>query len=234
MSTPEQHLADAFVTVAASLGHAYDVPAFLDVLATTGRDLLEAHAAGAVLVLDAAQPARVAGSDPQVALLEEEAAQGQEGPGHDCRRTGETLDVTLGAESAGLRWPRYTARARELGYARVAALPLRGHDERVGALVLLRGDEDPLSPGALALGRALADAATIALLRERALDESRRLTAQLEQALSSRIVIEQAKGVLASRLTLSVDEAFVLLRRHARAHQRKLSDVAMDVVGGRM
>ncbi|MCX5204284.1 GAF and ANTAR domain-containing protein [Streptomyces sp. NBC_00237] len=232
MTTPDQRLADAFVAVADSLNRSYDVPSFLVTLAAWGKELLGVRAVGAVLVLDGARPAHVAGSDPQAALLEQEAAGWQEGAGHDCLHTGDVSDTVLDEASAGLRWPWYAARARQFGYARAAALPLRRNDERVGALVLLRDDAEPLSPGTLSLGRSLTEAATIALLCERELNDSRILTSQLKRALTSRVVIEQAKGVLANRLNSSMDETFALLRRYARSHQLKLDDVATGVVDG--
>lgn len=233
MSPSDQRLADAFVALAHVLDDSFVPATFLTVLSERSADLLDVQAAGAVLVMDGPDFPCVSGSDPRIAALESEAAQAQEGPGHDCRLKGSRAETALDAQ-AQLRWPMYTSRARALGFTRVAALPLRVCDTLLGALVLLRTDGAPLPEDALALGQSLADAATVALLRQHELNKSRVLTAQLEQALTSRIVLEQAKGVLATRLRVTVDEAFVVLRTHARANQLKLSEVALAVVEGRL
>ncbi|WP_438291088.1 ANTAR domain-containing protein [Streptomyces sp. HUAS TT7] len=115
----------------------------------------------------------------------------------------------------------------------MTALPLYLRDACVGSLVLLRSGGAPLPPDKLALARALADAAAISLLRENQLRESRTRTTQLEHALTSRITIEQAKGVLATRMSVLVDEAFDGLRRYARSRRLKVAAVALDIVAGR-
>ncbi|WP_419997170.1 ANTAR domain-containing protein [Streptomyces boninensis] len=142
---------------------------------------------------------------------------------------------TATSPAARMRWPRYAARAQELGYGDFTALPLRsgeGRDQVLGALVLLAGARRPLSAGAAEVGESLAEAAAIALLRERTVAEGRVLAGQLQHALSSRVVIEQAKGILAARLSITVEEAFAQLRTHARSARRRMADVAREVVGG--
>ncbi|WP_329124626.1 GAF and ANTAR domain-containing protein [Streptomyces sp. NBC_01465] len=234
MSTPDQRLANTFVALAGSLGPTHDLAHFLAVLTERSVELLGIDAAGAVFADGVHGAVQAGASDPRVAELELAAAGWKEGPAYDCVRTGVLPETALDGLPAQQRWPQYTPRARALGCARVVALPLRLLEETVGALVLFRNSRNPLDPGALALGQSLADAATIALLRERELTASKVLSAQLEQALSSRIVIEQAKGVLATRLTLSVDQAFDVLRGYARSHRTKLAEVALDVVEGRL
>ncbi|MEV0091384.1 GAF and ANTAR domain-containing protein [Streptomyces sp. NPDC050738] len=234
MSTPDQRLANAFVALADTLEHVRDLTHFLTVLTERSVEVLGVDAAGAVIVTGHPQVVRVAASEPRVAQLELEATDWQEGPAWDCRRSGVIPETVMDGMVARQRWPKYTARARAVGYARVVALPLRLREESVGALVLLRNEHEPLGADFLALAQSLADAATMALLRERDLTASRLLSSQLEQALTSRIVIEQAKGVLANRLTLSMDQAFELMRGYARSHRRKLAEVALDVVEGRL
>ncbi|MER0449039.1 GAF and ANTAR domain-containing protein [Streptomyces sp. Edi4] len=221
--------------LAQSWGDAFDTADFLTTLAHRSVELLGAGAAGAVLVAtDAHRGVRAGASDPGVRRLELDAADWQEGPGHDCLRAGEPLpDIAFQETRTRLRWPQYSARARALGFTGVAALPLRWQDEPVGALVLLRGKSVPLSMDALAIGQSLADAAAIALVRERELARSRTLASQLEHALTSRIVIEQAKGVLATRMGLPMDTVFDLLRRYTRSRHLRIADVARDVVEGR-
>ncbi|NEC85098.1 ANTAR domain-containing protein [Streptomyces sp. SID12501] len=234
--TPEQRLADAFVALAGGTANSSsDGPGPLSVLAHRAPALLGTHAATVVFAPEGYDAAHVTGSNPQVSLLEHEAVGWREGPGHDCRQagTGPRTPAALDSGPARRRWPHYTPRALKLGYTHVVALPLRGHSGTSGALILLSCTRHAFSPATLELGRSLADFTAVVLEHAREADRSRTLTAQLEQALTSRVVIEQAKGVLATLRAVSLDEAFDLLRKHARSRQRPLKDVARDVVEGR-
>jgi hypothetical protein len=133
--------------------------------------------------------------------------------------------------SAG-RWPRFTAAAAEVGFVSVHALPMRLRAEIIGALNLFGVEAGALDDDRLRAGTALADVATIGLLQQRAIRSRDIVTEQLQHALNSRILIEQAKGVLAERLQVDLDHAFALLRRAARARNRRLSDLAQAVVDG--
>ncbi|MFD9632245.1 ANTAR domain-containing protein [Streptomyces violascens] len=234
MTSPHQQLADALLALAAEPGDTLAPGAFLARLCVHSVELLGLDAAGAVLVEDGQNSRQVGASDPQVARLERDAAEWRQGPAHDCRNSGAALPETaLDHPVQRARWPRYAPRALALGHERVTALPLYLRDACVGSLVLLRSGGSPLPPDKLALARALADAATISLLRENQLRESRTRTTQLEHALTSRITIEQAKGVLATRMGVPVDEAFDDLRRYARSHHLKVAAVAHDIVAGK-
>ncbi|MEU6380822.1 GAF and ANTAR domain-containing protein [Streptomyces sp. NPDC046909] len=231
MSAPvqQQRIAQAFVELAAC--GVIDPGRLLAVLAAHGSELLGDYAAIVLYAPDEHAQVQVAGTGQELMRLAQEAVQWDEGPGPQARRTGRPVpDTALAGEPARRSWPRYTPRALELGFGRVAALPLHVGDLTLGALVLLGPGPAPLSPGLLELGQSLTDAAGWALERDRLLRESRALSDQLGQALSSRIIIEQAKGMLAASLSIGVDEAFELLRTHARSHRRRLADVAGDVV----
>ena len=128
------------------------------------------------------------------------------------------------------RWPRFTARARQAGHRAVHALPLRLHSETIGALNLFGNVS--LSPQDLRIGQALADVATIGILQERAIHHREILAEQLQVALNSRVIIEQASGILAERGKLDIAQAFTMLRSHSRSSGRRLSDLARDVVNG--
>ncbi|MFF0184032.1 ANTAR domain-containing response regulator [Streptomyces sp. NPDC005244] len=241
MSTPmpQQRLAHAFVELA---GHGVTEPddpsGLLATLATIGPRLLGSHGATVIHVPDDHLPVQLAGTDPDLVDLEWEAVEWGEGPGHDARRTGRPVpDSLLDAPQAQQAWPRYAPRAVQLGCRRAVALPLSagpGRGLTLGALVLLYTGPDPLTDEVLALARAFADAAGYTLARDREIRQSRALADQLGHALKSRVVIEQAKGVLAARRKVSVDEAFAVLRAHARSQQRRLAEVARDVVDGRL
>jgi GAF domain-containing protein len=234
--TPEQRLADVFVALAGGTADGpLDIAGALSVLARRSPALLGAGAAAVVFDPGGREVTHVVGSDPEVCRLERDAVGWREGPGHDCHVThGHLAQAALEGRPARQRWPHYAPRALGLGYTRVAALPLRARARTSGALVLLSGTRQrSFSPDTLALGQSMADFTAITVQRAREADRSRTLAAQLELALSSRVVIEQAKGVLATRWAVTVDDAFDRLRRHARSRQRQVSDVAREVVEGR-
>jgi hypothetical protein len=130
------------------------------------------------------------------------------------------------------RWPQFAEAARAHGFVSVHALPLRLRETVIGALNLFCSGLEPLREDDVRIGQALADVATIGILAQRGLEQADLIATQLQNALNSRITIEQAKGVLAERLSISVDEAFVVLRRHARDHNLRMSDLARAVANG--
>ena len=130
------------------------------------------------------------------------------------------------------RWPRFAAAARQAGFAAVQALPMRLRDQVIGALNLFRARPGTFDPAAIRVGQALADVATISLLHERSMRHSDTLNEQLQTALNSRVIIEQAKGKLAERLGLDMSQAFSLLRDHARARNLRLSGLAQAFIDG--
>jgi hypothetical protein len=132
------------------------------------------------------------------------------------------------------RWPAFTEAALSAGFAAVHALPMRLREQAIGALGLYSTRPARLSGQSAELGQALADVATIGILHERALHHQEVVTEQLQKALHSRITIEQAKGVVAERLHVSIDEAFTLIRAHARNHNLKLADAARAITEGEL
>jgi hypothetical protein len=149
----------------------------------------------------------------------------------DCFRTGEAVAVA-DLSAATDRWPRFVAEARERGFGAVHALPMRLRTDVIGALNLFGTKPSALDADAAQLGQALADVATIGLLQERTIRHRATLAEQLQTALNSRVIIEQAKGVIAERKNIDMDRSFVLLRKAARATNRRLSDLARDLVDG--
>jgi hypothetical protein len=233
----QQRLAKAFVDLAAGreITEPSDPTGLLQALATHGTELLCDCAATVLYVPDDHAPPQVVGTGGEPVRLARDAAAWGEGPGQEAHRTGRPVpDTELDGEAARRDWPRYTPRALELGYGRVAALPLHVGADTLGALVLLGRGTAALRPELLELGQSLTDVAGWTLERERRLSASRALADQLGEALTSRVVIEQAKGTLAARLSVTVDEAFRLLRAHARSHRRRLTEVAREVVEHRL
>jgi GAF domain-containing protein len=175
----------------------------------------------------------MASSSEASRLLELFELQAQEGPCLDCYSTGEPV-LNQDLASAGGRWPLFAAEALAAGFKSVHALPMRLRGAVIGALNLFHVDPGLMRPADITAAQAMADVATIAVLQHRASVEAQIINEQLSHALNSRIIIEQAKGMLSERAGIDVDEAFGHLRSHARNHNRQLVDVAQDVLDGRL
>lgn len=223
-------LADVLVELADTLVDDFDVIDFLHVLTQRCVQLLDVSAAG--LLLTDAQGALqvVAASTERTRLLELFQLQTDQGPCVDCFRTGQPVSVADLPEAG--RWPRFTAAAAEVGFAAVHAVPMRLRKEVIGALNFFGTHPGALDAGRLRMGQALADVATIGLLQQRAIHRRDVLTEELQTALNSRVMIEQAKGVLAERMQIDMDRAFDVLRSYSRNHNRRLSELAEAIVDG--
>ena len=171
-----------------------------------------------------------ASSSEQVRLLELYELQNEEGPCLECFASGAAVSSDDLEDGDGTRWPKFGSEATAAGFRSVLALPLRLRSETIGALNMFRAGAGPLGTADRGLAQALADVATIGILQERGSQRREVLARQLQGALSSRVVIEQAKGVIAERLGVHVDEAFDLMRGYARSQNEKLSEVAERVV----
>ena len=233
MTATERQVREAFIELADTLVSDFDIIDFLGRLATRCTELLGVTACGVLLADQHGQLTLAAASTEQARLLELSQVQSSEGPCLDAFTTG--VPVQRGNLGDGdPRWPAFTAAARAAGFSAVQALPMRLREERLGALNLLNAAPGPFSSDTVALGQALADAATIGIVHQRALARQEVLAEQLHAALTSRIAVEQAKGFLAERLGIGVDAAFGVLRRYARDNNRRLTAVATDIVEGRL
>jgi GAF domain-containing protein len=231
-STVREHrIADVFVALADTLVSGFDVVSLFDDLAGACVELVEVTAAGLMLV-DAGGRLRVmASSSERSRLLELLEIQNDEGPCLDCYHTGEAVLVDDLTTVNG-RWPTFTDEASRVGFGAVYALPMRLREETIGALNLFSREPHALTEPRRRLAQGLADVATIGILQQRSVQRSADLAEQLQTALNSRLIIEQAKGVLAEREKTDMAAAFELLRGHARRTGHKLSDVAAAVVTG--
>lgn len=225
-------LAEVFVELADTLVDEFDAIDFLSTLAERSVGLLKVDAAG-VIVDDQGQLRLVASTSDRAELVELFELQSDEGPCLDCLRSGQPV-VNITGPQARVRWPLFTAAAESVGYQAVYAIPLRLRDSVVGAMNLFGVDPVVLDPDDITLAQALADIATIGLLQERAVRESRMLADQLQTALQSRIIIEQAKGVLLAGSAIDVDEAFRAIRAYSRRNNLALRDVATAVIERRL
>jgi GAF domain-containing protein len=235
MQTTVSHsqLVSAFVELADTLVGDFDVSDLLHGLVGHCVDLLEVEAAGLLLSDQRGSLQVVASSAERTRLLELFQLETNDGPCLDCFRTGKPVSVPdLSTEPT--RWPQFTERARAEGYAAVHALPMRLRDEVIGALNLFNGTPGDLPIDDLLVAQSLADVATIGILQERAIHQSEVIVEQLQGELNSRIVIEQAKGLIAEAGGLDMDEAFARLRVHARNTSTRLGEVARRLVEGKL
>ncbi|MET9293419.1 GAF and ANTAR domain-containing protein [Streptomyces sp. NPDC003077] len=197
-------------------------------------ELLPVAGAG-VTVLDEMRRVEYAtASDERCGHLEQVQIDLNEGPCLEATRTGVALAVTSLTGPPALRWPRFAGHARRVGISAVAAVPLRSPALTIGALNLMRDQDSDAAPNGpqMRIAQALADAAASCFGHRQEARDQAVMIEQLTIALDSRLVIEQAKGVMSERLNVSVDEAFQRLRQHARARQQKLTALAADVAQG--
>ncbi|ONI92157.1 transcriptional regulator [Saccharothrix sp. ALI-22-I] len=226
-----ERLVETFVELADTLVDDFDVIDFLHMLADRCVELLAVDAAGLLLVDQQGRLQLIATSNEQARLLELFQLQNDEGPCLDAFASGARVSHPDLA-NAGERWPRFTAAATEAGFAAVDAVPMRLRNEVIGALNLFRNQSGELDATALRTATALVDVATIGLLQHRSIHHHQVLTEQLQAALNSRVIVEQAKGLIAERLQVDMDTAFAALRGYARGHNLKLSRVADEVIAG--
>jgi transcriptional regulator with GAF, ATPase, and Fis domain len=228
----ESRVARVFVSLADTMIDDFDLAEFLHMLVDQCVELLEVDAAGVLLADQRGGVRMAAASSEKAELLELFAADTKGGPCVECVRTGEPVSSRdLAAETD--RWPRYAVAAELCGYRAVHALPMRLRREVIGALSLLNTGPVPADSTSADLGQALADVATIGILQQRTIDHGEILTEQLQTALTTRVVLEQAKGMLAAHSgTLTPEDAFTALRGYARTNHERLSDLARKVVDG--
>lgn len=229
--TREAVLARTFVELADTLVDDFDVVDLLSRLADRCVDVLDVDAAG-IMLASPDGPLRVmASSSEAMRVLELYEIQAQEGPCLECYATRRPV---LSADLAAVdgRWPRFAAEAVAAGFQSAHALPTRLRGTVIGALNLFRARPGEMGAADIAVAQAFADAATIGILQHRAAYEAQLINDQLTHAFNSRVMIEQAKGMIAERLHLDMQASFTALRNHARNHNLRLADVADAVISG--
>jgi hypothetical protein len=225
----EHELTQIFVALADTLTVDYDVVELLDRLTHACVDLLEVSAAGLMLADQRGSLRVMASSSEKTRLLELFQLQNNDGPCLDCFHSGQPVSVLdLAAEER--RWPRFAPHAQAVGFKSVHARPMRLRDQTIGAFNLFHTEARALPEADLQVAQALADVATIGILSQRAGHRGEVVTEQLQTALNGRIIIEQAKGMIAELGSIDMEEAFIILRAYARANKRRLSDLARDLV----
>ena len=229
--TGTSQLVRSLVDLADILVNDFDVVELLTGLADRCVALLGVSAAGVMLAAPTGGLRLIASSSEAMRVVELFELQAQEGPCLDAFRTGEAVAHENLRPGTG-RWPLFATIAVQAGFQSAFALPLRIRDTTIGALNLFHTAQNKLTDDEVLIARAFADLATITVLQQRAGAEIQRTNEQLTHALTSRIIIEQAKGVIAERATIDMPEAFTRLRAHSRNTNTPLTEVAQAVIDG--
>ena len=222
-------LAEHFVALADTLVDDFDVVEVLDELMATCLEVLDVDEAGLLLNDAQGNLQRVASSSEEARLLELLQVQTRAGPCYEAVQTGKSIIVEDIAASRD-RWPTFADQAGAGGFSSVYAFPMRLRDATIGGLNLFGVRPAPLDEDARVIAKALADIATIGILQQRSIHRNSLLAENLQRALNTRIVVEQAKGILSERGNLRMEETFNVLRSYARSHNLKLSALAHSVV----
>lgn len=222
-------LMETMARLADTLVADFDVVDLMQTLVDTCRDQLDTAAAGILLADSEGELEVIASTSEASRLVEMMQLSAEAGPCIECFTTGQVVSVPDISEAPST-WDRFRQSAVEQGFASVHAIPMRLRDTTIGTLNLLREHTGELDPRDAVAAQAFADVATIGILHERSIREKTVLAEQLQTALNRRIVIEQAKGVVAHTNQVPVDEAFGLIRGYARSHQLPISQVAARLV----
>jgi GAF domain-containing protein len=226
-------LARTLVNLADTMVDDFDVVDLLTRLSDRCVEILGVDAAGVMLAAPNGRLLLMAASSETAQLLDLFELQADDGPCLDCYLSGAPV-LNHDLASSTSRWPLFSTGALEAGFRAAHALPLRLRSSVLGAVNLLRRTTTEMNADDIEVAQALADVATIAILQHRATQDAERISDQLAHALNSRIVIEQAKGMVAERLSLEMPSAFEVLRRYARSNNLRLADIATDVISGAM
>jgi len=233
MSTREDQLLRTVATLADSLVDDFDVVDVLQLLVEECATIFDATAAGILLRSPTGQLEVIVSTSERSELIGLMQLRAGEGPCVEAVESGRVVSVR-DLKHVQDRWPKFAADARRSGFAALHAIPMRLRDAVIGSLNLFRDRVGELNGIDAAAAKTLADIATISILQQRLIDESLIAQGQLQRALDSRVIIEQAKGYISQSRSLDMDSAFQLIRAYARTNQSRLSEVASDIVSGKL
>ena len=214
---------------AAALPSEYDVEHVLTELTESVTGILGLAGSGVTVLQDDGRLSFMTAVGSRYAEMERAQEQYQQGPCRDAVDTARVVSVTDVRQKTG-RWEEYVQTARRLGVAGVAGIPMRLGNRVVGALDLYADEPRDWSQEDLDVATVLADVATGYIVNASKVEQLEQLNGQLQQALSSRVLLEQAKGIIAEHHGITVDAAFTVMRKHARDHNTGLRAVAQSVV----
>lgn len=227
--TREARLFETFATLADTLVDDYDVVELLQTLVDSCQDVLGVTDAGILLASPSGQLELIASTSEEARLVEVIQLAAQEGPCIECFRTSRPVSAPDLTDTPP-NWAEFQRAAVRSGFGALDAIPMRLRNTTIGTLNLLRSASGPAAREDLLAAQAFADVATIGILHERAVSDTKSLADQLQAALDSRVTIEQAKGVVSFTAQVPVDQAFVLIRTHARTRGLRLGYVAAQIV----
>jgi GAF domain-containing protein len=227
----EAMVCSTLIELTGSLLDDFDAVELLSLLTIRCVDILDVSTAGVMLVAPEGDLRCVASSSETMRTMELFELQTKEGPCLDSFRLNDRINADT-PETLKLRWPRFAYLAIRAGYRSAYAFPMRLRDEHIGSLNIFREDDGPMSSEDLQAAQAFADMASITILNQRITFEAQLLNQQLTTALTSRAILEQAKGVLAERRGMKIEDAFTWMRNEARSNSVKLVVVAKEIVDG--
>ena len=232
MTSREQRLVETLILLADTLVGDFDVLDLFYILVDSVPDLIDVDEAGLLLADEEGDLRVLAVTSESVRTIELLQIHTSSGPCFDAFASGEIVMASFNQPAAMDRWPVFAGAALEAGFGSIVAIPMKLRDHALGALNLFRVSEDDLPDEELTAAKALTDMAAIAILQNRAAHDSDVLVNQLQQALNSRVIIEQAKGVIAQKMDVDMEKAFAHLRNYSRNHNVILRKVAEDIVSG--
>ena len=231
MTSRERRVTSTLVHLADTLVAGYDDVEMFYNLVESCTEVLPVDHAGLMLTDPAGDLHVVAATSEVTHLIELLQIQNQDGPCLEAFRTGLVVESgPLTDPEVSARWPRLTQAAHDAGFGAITAMPMRLRDQVLGALNLFRVETSHLTADDLAVAQAFANIATISILQARATHDARVVIDQLQRALDTRVVIEQAKGFIAQHANITLDESFARIRRYSRNNNLRLSNVARDIV----
>jgi hypothetical protein len=229
--TQEEWLATTFVELADTLVADFDVVEFLTMLVARCTAFLDGPEVGLAVANKSGKLRVLASSTERMKVLELVEVQNDEGPCRDAFHTGQQL-INQRVDLVESRWPLFIPMAKTAGFLMLHAVPMRLRGNAIGAINIFDVNLRAMTTHEASMVQAFADVATIGILQERSASDSAVLTGQLSKALATRVIIEQAKGVVAEHLKATMDEAFSLLRNYARSQNQRLTDVARGITEG--
>lgn len=218
-------LADALAEIACLAAEPFDV----EVLHLAGDRVSRVLSADGVSILVSLDGRRLSWALPCVGVPGlEQVVTNEDGPCHECLMKGEPAVFSVVDDEH--RYPGFAARCEALGVKAAVAVPLRHRDRTIGVLLLARTQRRHFLSRTVTDAGRFADVIAAGLVREHAHRTQQAVNQQLQHALDARVVVEQAKGMVAADLDVGMDAALAALRQFARSRNRKLHDVAADVV----
>ncbi|PPF27417.1 transcriptional regulator [Rathayibacter tritici] len=225
----EHSVIKTFVALSDTLVDDYDVVDFTQTLVESSATLFDAVSAGLVLADPAGSLEVLASTDEDARLIELLQLDRGSGPCIQCFETGQPV-IVEDVRAVGAEWAEFRERAIEIDVLAAHCVPMRSGGTTIGSLSLFQSRPGRLDRDDIAVVQAFADVATIGILHQRALQQSTVTQEQLQRALDSRVLIEQAKGILAYAHRTTVEQAFEVLRVRSRATSTPITTLAQEII----